>query len=156
MKKKYLFSVLMLLFSFGTKAQEHLSLSQPTVYSLSKDLYKTSYKNAPEFGNIDQVERDFYLEKSRNQQTAAWILLGGGTVLIGTAYLLGNRSNSSFNDAATGVALAGIGVVAGFSSIPLFIASKKNKVKAKLTISLDRLPATGKQMRGIGVSIPIG
>jgi hypothetical protein len=73
------------------------------------------------------VARADYLQKSKNQKTAAWILLGGGTVLIGTGFLIGDRKESSFDDAATGVVIAGIGALSMIGSIPLFIASAKNK-----------------------------
>ena len=71
-----------------------------------------------------------YLVKSKNQKTAAWILLGGGVALIGTGFLVGDSKNSTFDDAATGAFLAGIGVLSSIGSIPLFIASGKNKRKA--------------------------
>ena len=71
-----------------------------------------------------------YIEKSKNQKTAAWILLGGGTALIGVGFLIGDNKNSTFDDAATGTFLAGIGVLSTIGSIPLFIASGKNKRRA--------------------------
>jgi hypothetical protein len=71
-----------------------------------------------------------YLQKSKNQKTAGWVLLGGGTVLIGTGFLIGDRKESSFDDAATGVIIGGLGLLATIGSIPLFIASGKNKRKA--------------------------
>ena len=71
-----------------------------------------------------------YMEKSKNQKTAAWVLLGGGTALIGIGFLIGDNKNSTFDDAATGALLAGIGVLSTIASIPLFIASGKNKRRA--------------------------
>ena len=71
-----------------------------------------------------------YIEKSKNQKTAAWVLLGGGTALIGVGFLIGDNKNSTFDDAATGALLAGIGVLSTIGSIPLFIASGKNKRRA--------------------------
>jgi hypothetical protein len=68
-----------------------------------------------------------YIVKSKNQKTAAWILLGGGAALIGTGFLIGDGKNSTFDDAATGALLAGIGTLSMIGSIPLFIASGKNK-----------------------------
>lgn len=75
------------------------------------------------------VVKTDYLAKSKNQKTAAWVLLGGGTVLIGAGFLIGDNKNSTFDDAATGALLAGIGVLSAIGSIPLFIASGKNKRK---------------------------
>jgi hypothetical protein len=84
-----------------------------------------------------------YLAKSKSQKTAAWVLLGGGTVLIGTGFLIGDSKNSSFDDAATGAVLGGIGVLSAIGSIPLFIASGKNKRKAmNMTTSIKMEQAT--------------
>jgi len=67
-----------------------------------------------------------YLKKSKNQKTAAWILAGVGTlsVIFGTIEVnpdYGENNNSSFF-------LVG-GLVAIGASVPLFIASAKNKKK---------------------------
>src|SRR6187455_2275752 len=79
---------------------------------------------------IPAVKTD-YLLKSKNQKTAAWVLLGGGTALIGVGFLIGDNKNSTFDDAVTGTFLAGIGVLSTIGSIPLFIASGKNKRRAR-------------------------
>jgi len=89
-----------------------------------------------------------YLVKSKNQKTAAWVLLGGGTALIGIGFLIGDNKNSTFDDAATGALLAGIGVLSTIGSIPLFIASGKNKRKAMkttATINMKTVPLFQKQ-----------
>ena len=67
-----------------------------------------------------------YLKKSKNQKTAAWILAGVGTlsVILGTIKVnpdYGENNNSSFF-------LVG-GLVAIGASVPLFIASARNKKK---------------------------
>lgn len=71
-----------------------------------------------------------YLQKSKNQKTTAWVLLGGGAgfILVGT--LIGNSKEASFDDVGTGVVLGGIGALSMLGSIPLFIASGRNKRKA--------------------------
>lgn len=87
-----------------------------------------------------------YLKKSKNQKTAAWVLLGGGfalsttSILIGTAkatedlayglggFLLGEPAPQ--NDYTAENILLVTGTAAMLGSIPLFIASKKNKKKA--------------------------
>ncbi|HEU4860207.1 MAG TPA: hypothetical protein VFT15_10240 [Chitinophagaceae bacterium] len=79
--------------------------------------------------SVPSVKTD-YLTKSKNQKSAAWVLLGGGTALIGAGFLIGDSKNSTFDDAATGAILGGIGVLSAIGSIPLFIASGKNKRKA--------------------------
>jgi hypothetical protein len=71
-----------------------------------------------------------YLKKSKNQKTTAWVLLGGGAAFILIGDLIGNSKESSFSDAGTGVVIAGVGALSMLGSIPLFIASGKNKRKA--------------------------
>ena len=89
-----------------------------------------------------------YLKKSKKQKTAAWILLGGGAIVstIGTVIASNNvvdEIGSLFDgthDAgyATGVSLMGVGIAAMAGSIPLFIASGKNRRKAiAASVSID-------------------
>ena len=97
--------------------------------------------------SVPVVKTD-YQAKTKSQKTAAWILLGGGTVLIDTAFLVGDGKNSSFDDAATGAVLGGIGFLSTIGSIPLFIASGKNKkkaMKANTSIKMETAPSFQKQ-----------
>ncbi|MEO6135022.1 MAG: hypothetical protein ABIP35_07710 [Ginsengibacter sp.] len=71
-----------------------------------------------------------YLQKSKSQKSAAWALLGSGSALIIVGVLIGNKKNASFADAGTGVVLGGLGLLSTLGSIPLFIASGRNKRKA--------------------------
>lgn len=87
------------------------------------------------------LSREDYLKKSKNQKTAAWILLGGGTVLIGTGFLIGDREESSFDDAATGGIIAATGLLAAIGSIPFLFASGKNKRKGMATIAFRNVSA---------------
>ncbi len=75
------------------------------------------------------LTREDYMTKSKRQKTAAWVLLAGGIALIGVGFLIGNRKESSFNDAATGAIIGGISALSVTGSTPLFIASGKNKRK---------------------------
>ena len=75
---------------------------------------------------IQEITKADYLKKSKNQKTAAWILAGVGTlsVILGTIEVnpdYGENNNSSFF-------LVG-GLVAIGASVPLFIASARNKKK---------------------------
>lgn len=76
------------------------------------------------------VSREDYLTKSKSQKSTAWILLGGGSALVATGFLIGNRKESSFDDAATGGIIGSIGVLSVIGSVPLFLASSRNKRKA--------------------------
>lgn len=77
------------------------------------------------------------LLKSKKQKSGAWTLLVGGTAFVGLGFLIGNRNNSSFGEAGAGVILGGLGVLSTIGSIPLFIASGRNKRKAEAIVSLD-------------------
>lgn len=83
-----------------------------------------------------------YLKKSKNQKTTAWIMLGGGASLILVGNLIGNSKNSSFDDAGTGVVIGGIGVLSMLGSIPVFLASGKNKRRANAMSTLIRMENT--------------
>jgi uncharacterized membrane protein YfcA len=71
-----------------------------------------------------------YLNRSKRQKSAAWSMVGLGSALIGVGFLIGNRDNSSFGEAAAGGLTGILGAGALISSVPLFIASGRNKRKA--------------------------
>ena len=83
---------------------------------------------------------EYYLTKSKKQKTAAWLLLGGGTlsttigIAVGVAEstdaVLTAFSGEEVNEFSTGAVLMVVGLAAMAGSIPLFIASGKNKRKA--------------------------
>lgn len=75
-------------------------------------------------------DKNYFTQKSRNQKTAAFILLGGGAGLTAGGILAGSGSETSFDGAETSTILIGAGVLAMAGSIPLFLASKRNKEKA--------------------------
>ena len=89
-------------------------------------------------GHAAPVNTD-YLQKSKRQKSAAFSLLGGGSALIITGLLIGNNKNSSFGEAAAGAIVGGIGVVSAIGSIPLFIASGKNKRKANTATTFFKI-----------------
>ena len=86
--------------------------------------------------------KEFYLHKAKNQNTAAWILLGGGTVLaiVGLIGFDANFDIWSTDQAQTNRTdifgfMALTGIVADLVSIPFFIGSHHNK-KIATIISL--------------------
>lgn len=83
------------------------------------------------FTDQNQI-KDFYLEKSKNQNTTGWVLLGAGTALIiGGAYAF---DKSWDNESATVTDISGFailaGVIADIACIPFFISAGRNKKKA--------------------------
>ncbi len=72
------------------------------------------------------LTREQYLQKSKHQKTAAWILLGGG-IALGVTGVIVDASNW---ESSGGDVLLVLGGVSMISSIPLFIASGKNKKRA--------------------------
>jgi hypothetical protein len=93
------------------------------------------------------IEYDYYLKKSKSQKTGAWILLGLGVTstvigLIGlhqsnnydpNSYFAGMSGNTGSSTSGTILTVVGLSMTGG--SIPLFIASNKNKRKAEWYLS---------------------
>ena len=104
-------------------------------------------------GNKDMpantVDQNALLLKSKKQKATAWILLGGGTVLTTAGLIIGttqvskdlqnvfNPNYTSKNSAGSEIMFyTGAGIMLG--SIPLFIASGKNKKKANVIINNEK------------------
>ncbi len=83
-------------------------------------------------GKKDMSEASFYLQKSKKQKTAAWVMLSGGTVMFASGYvwfiyegLEGDGVKSTKAKLAIGMFYGGGAAMLG--SIPLFIAAARNK-----------------------------
>lgn len=85
---------------------------------------------------------DLLLKKSKNQKTAAWILLGAGAGVAIAGGIIGTNAIKNANpddpwdifprgSLAGGGMLVG-GIIAAVVSVPYFIASGRNKKKANL------------------------
>jgi len=88
-----------------------------------------------------QITCEEYLTKSKNQKAAARTLLIVGGVLIIVPVIIAIPGTVSFDALDALVVIAGIGVVASLSSIPLFIASGRNKRKSmdpKLCVKIEQ------------------
>jgi len=113
------------------------------------------------------LSKQDYLQKSKHQKTAAWILVGSGTVIgtIGTIQILKEMAKVPFvwipgqpepdnSKANGGAVIASIGGAAILGSIPLFIASGKNKGRAA-AVSFKNIPARTLQKNSFAyTSIP--
>lgn len=94
-----------------------------------------------------------YFRKSKNQKTAAWILLGGGAAFVTTGVLI---ANGSFDNAETGGLIASAGLLSTIASIPLFIASGRNNRKAMKVstyLELQRHPVQITTVQGFRSSV---
>ncbi|MEP7255831.1 MAG: hypothetical protein ABI666_08630 [Ferruginibacter sp.] len=87
------------------------------------------------------TEKPSFLQKSKNQKTGAWVLAGSGAGLFvaGIIVSVSNSSKSVVNaytlqsdntNYTAGTVLLITGAAAALGSIPLFIASSRNKHKA--------------------------
>ena len=82
-----------------------------------------------------------WLQKSKNQKVAAWVLAGSGTALIIAGISAGNSVDNFLNPGAlaAGGLLLIVGSAAVISSIPFFIASHRNHLKAGLLLKTGTL-----------------
>ena len=71
------------------------------------------------------LTREDYLKKSKSQKITAFVLLGAGV----TTLAIISKGNTSFDVLGT---LAVAGTLSTLGSIPVFIASGRNKRKAKM------------------------
>ena len=103
-----------------------------------------------------------YLQKSKHQKTAAWLLLGGGGTFIVTGIII-PKGDITHVDPAGGKSYKNDGIKSVFTqtgalamlgSIPFFIASGKNKRKAmSLSLKNETVPQIFKQSI-ISLSLP--
>lgn len=89
-----------------------------------------------------------YLQKSKKQETAAWILAGGGVglVVIGIAITstndVANAIVGDVNGLSAGTVLFTLGGITALTSIPLFIASGKNRKRAMTATGFFKMETT--------------
>ncbi len=102
------------------------------------------------FSQTLAFSKDRYLQKSKNQKTVGWVMLGGGVAMTTIGILIASgqtndRLNDPFgvdpfsgNEGAAIVAVAGLASALG--SIPFFISSAKNARKAaKISFNNQRI-----------------
>ena len=89
----------------------------------------------------DSVKYEDYFKKSKRQKTTAWVLLGAGVALITTGLLLQSYDNdlNNLTQDITGIGIGGAGIVCTLISVPVFLASTRNKRKAAaLSLKIDK------------------
>lgn len=106
-----------------------------------------------------------YLQRSKEQRTFGWILVGAGTTAVVAGLIVGNSDDSqwfgpNFGTAAT---LFTGGLIADLASIPFFISAASNARKAAtLSFRLTPLPipgpgrTSGMRQPAVLLKIPLG
>jgi hypothetical protein len=102
-----------------------------------------------------------YLQKSKNQRTAGWIMLSTGVVITSIAFISLNNNDATLDNAITGIGFTIIGIGVACGSIPFFIVSKHSRRKANIYLQNDKMPGAMnnfhlKNIPSIGISIPLG
>ncbi|MBK6936002.1 MAG: hypothetical protein IPH18_03310 [Chitinophagaceae bacterium] len=118
----------------------------------------------------NQLTREDYLKKSKNQKTVAWVLLGGGAAMavaggiwFGESFSIDIFGPDEDNSEGAAGAVMVAGVAAMVASIPLFISSARNKGRAEkvsigfvpeqLSAMATRFYRGGKHYPAVGVRI---
>ncbi len=126
MKKNIFFTIILVLCSNMLQAQLQNSF-------ITKS--HTSQFSLQSFLKDSVTPKAMYLQKSRNQRTAGWIMVGGGAAMLvaGTVIFSSNFDLfSSKNDdaASAGGVMMLVGTGCCLGSIPLFISAAHNARKA--------------------------
>ena len=108
------------------------------------------------FAGYSQTEKqDFskehYLQKSKNQRTVGWVLLGGGAA-VGIAGLIVATDDiwDEPDGPGTGITLFIVGATSSLASIPFFISAGNNSRKAaSLSMESQRYIIPGKEFSGM-------
>lgn len=130
-----------------------------------------TYTFSQTYNDTTVTAKTNYLAKSKNQKTAALIMLIGGTVATttGVVVALSGSVDHAFGspDADKNQTLASILAISGsaaiLGSIPLFIAANKNKKKAmSAALIIEKMPSicfsssvTYQSYPAIGLRLPL-
>jgi hypothetical protein len=135
--KKIILPLFIILFSTGLQAQQTGDRSLKSMTD-------------PELGR-------YYLQKSRSQKTAGWILLGGGLALYTAG--VASFSNSIWSESTGGAeVMILVGSLSTIACIPLFITAAKNKGRAEILLRHENVPLgmlPGKRL-SLGITVPLG
>lgn len=116
------------------------------LYSAKNDSLLKKAITSPTIKNAAAPAMKDYLQKARNQHTAGWLLLGCGTTLTIIGLVVGGNdiegavedffSGTATRSGGSGEVIFYTGLVAMAGSIPLFIASSRNRKKAVAVLSI--------------------
>ncbi|HMR82310.1 MAG TPA: hypothetical protein PKE30_04230 [Niabella sp.] len=120
----------------------------------------------PSGNTVRSDDYEKYIKKSKGQKTAAWIMLGGGTVMGVTGLVIGINNITLFGgepntESKIGGAMFFAGALSMVGSVPFFISSGVNKRKARVLLKNEHVKIGHKYLPGsnytaVSISIPIG
>ena len=104
-------------------------------------------------GNTDPHAKNYkyYLKKQKKQKTTGWIFLTGGAVMGASGLIIQSAYTTTKiitgllllpepeGNNQTGTYIASVGLAAMATSIPFFIASGKNKNRAKIALQQEKI-----------------
>lgn len=104
-----------------------LSIMKKTVFSLTLLLFVI--KSFSQVLPSPSLKKDYYLQKSKNQKKAGWILLTAGTIMVVGGAVAFDKSRHSGSNSATDISgfIILAGIVSDIVSIPFFISASENK-----------------------------
>lgn len=109
-------------------------------------IFSSIQLKSQDLNNLSEVIKTDYLQKSKNQNTIGWVLLGGGAAAVvmgGTWHTGESNSDQIYTDNFDTQAFLILGgAVSALASIPFFISARHNKEKAKkvsLKIKIESL-----------------
>jgi hypothetical protein len=83
--------------------------------------------------NFPEGTKEYYQLESKHQKTSAWFMLGSGLLLAVAGGI--EVGNNLFTESNEGASLFLVGAGLSLGSVPLFIASGRNKRRASLAVS---------------------
>ena len=143
MKRKIITSLLFLLTHFFVNAQTgninltahaNQAIILNTESSAQGSTFNPGYLNKDTTLNPTK-DAVYYQGLSKKKKSAAFVKLSVGTALMGAGLLLGNRKETSFGDAGTGLVIGLVGFIINISSLSSFSKAYKYKQKAKLMMT---------------------
>ena len=106
--------------------------------------------------------KEHYLQKSKNQRTAGWVLLGAGAgigligAIVSAEALTEDWFFGDSKKSDTGLILGAVGAASSLASIPFFISASKNSRKAaQLSLESQRYFIPGQELSGLQLSVSL-
>lgn len=106
--------------------------------------------------------KEHYLQKSKNQRTAGWVLLGAGAgigiigAIVSAEALTEDWFFGDSKKSDTGLIIGAVGAASSLASIPFFISARKNSRKAaQLSLDSPRYIIPGQKLSGLQFAVSL-